>query len=100
MKKVATFTMTTSYQSLSTLMDAFSGNPLKGTKVLKNGAFRAALASTDDIRISIAETASDNASILLDQGEYLSFDEVNLTQVWAKAVATGGTLELEGEADW
>ena len=100
MKRVATFTLTASYQNLSTLMDAFTGNPLKNLKTLRNGAFRAALASTDDIRISIADTASDDASILLDQGEYLSFDEVNLTQVWAKAVATGGTLELEGEADW
>lgn len=94
-KRLATFTLTSSYQNLSTLLGgAFN------SLTFKTGSFRCASASVNSTRISIVEsgsTGNDSLSILLAAGEYLPFSEMDLRQVWAKGNSGASTLEFEAD---
>lgn len=95
-KRLATFTLTSSYQNLSTLLGSSAFN----SRVFDTGSLRCASAAANGARVSIIEsgtTGSDSLSILLAAGEYLPFSEMDLRQVWAKG--DGGASTLEFEAD-
>lgn len=98
-KRLATFSTTTSYQNLDTLMDAITG--FTNGRVFKDGAFRVLATATNSVRISIVTdnqtTGSDGASALYAPGEYCPFTLLDANHVYIKSVGGTSTLEFEGD---
>lgn len=98
-KRVATVSTTTSYQRMSTLLDAISA--FTTSRRFVNGALKAADAATNPVRISIVmsnqTTGVDESSILLSAGEYLEFRLIDFRDVYVKSIGGTSTLEFEGD---
>lgn len=98
-KRVATVSTTTSYQRVSTLLDAIPAFG-RGRRFV-NGALKVADAGSNPVRISIVtsdQTAGDDgSSTLLSAGEYLEFRLIDLRDVYVKSVGGASTLEFEGD---
>lgn len=98
-KRVATVSTTTSYQRVSTLLDAIPA--FGNSRRFVNGALQVADSATNPIRISIVtsdQTAGDDGSSkLLSAGEYLEFRLIDLRDVYVKSVGGNSTLEFEGD---
>lgn len=98
-KWFATVTITSSYQKLSSLLDAVPGFP--GMRVLRNGKLRTAIDSTAAVRVSRVPpsetTGQDSLSNLFAAGEDSSFDQLDTTHVFVKTDSGTASLEVEAE---
>lgn len=94
MLKLASITLTSSYQNLDTLLSAVSGRPFRDQRVLKNGLFTNVGAEV--ITLAVGDDSDDVSNTIPIDGS-LPFTEVNLSQVYAKAASSASTLEISGE---
>lgn len=98
-KRLATVTLTSSYQNLSVLLTALGGFTI--TRVFTAGALKIPSTASNPVRISVvqppATTGSDALSNLYAAGDQLPFTEMDLTYVWAKGSGGASTLEIEGD---
>lgn len=94
MLKLASLTLTSSYQNVDTLLKAQTDRPFGDARVLKNGLFTNT--GAEDITLA-TPTDSDDVSNVIPVGGSLPFDEVNLSTVYAKAASSASTLEISGE---
>ena len=96
--RIATMSMTASYQNILTLLNNFSGNPLGDVQQFVDGWFRVPTTAAHSVRISIASpgatTGNDNTSNLVEVGGYLSFEYTDLALMWAKSSTSTSTLEF------
>jgi len=101
MIKVASLAITTSYQSLGAILSAQTDEPFGPIRTLKSGWFKNA--GSNPVRVSLGNThaseGDDDVSVLLETGDPLSFDVVNLNEVFAKTTTGSSTLEVCGEGD-
>lgn len=99
MLKTASLTVTSSYQSLATILDAQTGIPYGPGRNLSNGLFRNT--GTANIRLSTGNTAviegNDDVSILMEPGDALAFTAINFTNTFAKTTSGTGALDIYGE---
>lgn len=98
--RVISVTLSTAYQAVGDLVDAFAGKPLGPTRVLRNGTIKNTGAVNVTISISpIAVPAGNNdLSKILAAGEELPFTEINMAALFAKAASGTPVLEIYGDA--
>lgn len=96
MLKLATITTTTGYVKLANALNAGFGT----AKTLYNGAFEVPADAAAPVRVSItqgaATTGVDALSKLIQPGGIVSFDDVDLNNVWIKS-SVASTIEVNGD---
>lgn len=97
MLKLASITLTNAYQNFDTILSAVSGRPFGNDRVLRNGLFTNTGAEV--VTLSVGPAAGNNAtSNTIPVGGSIPFEEVNLSDVCAKAASSASTIEISGDA--
>lgn len=95
MLKLASVTLTSSYQNIGTLLAAVTDRPFGDVRVLKNGLFFNA--GAEAITLAVGDDSDDVSNVIEVDGS-LPFEEINLSTVYAKAASSASTLEIQGDA--
>lgn len=98
-KRLASLSVTSSYQRASTLLDAISG--AWSNKKLYAGSLKIPTTASNSVVVSItlpsATTGSDSLSNTFAAGSEMPFSEIDLTYVWLKGSGGNSTVEIEGD---
>lgn len=100
MLKCATLAVTTSYQSIATILAAQTNKPFGGGLSLTDGVVRNT--GLVNVRLSSGNTyaneGNDDVSITLEPGDVISFSSLNLAGTFVKAASGTGSLDFYGDA--
>lgn len=99
MLKCASLTLTTSYQSIATILDAQTNKPYGTGRTVAEGLLRNT--GSTNIRVSTgnvhANEGNDNLSVLLEPGDALPFSSLNLAATFVKTLSGTGYADFYGD---